>query len=238
MDTSRVITIANQKGGTGKTTLAVNLAVESARRGHHTCVIDTDPQGTALDWASRRDSIEDEGELAQVNVIRHHEHTGALEGGVPDAIDADLTIIDTKGQLDGHTVRACKAADLILIPVAPTAADLWPTGDLVTWIKKRKEVNSNRGALPRPDAAMIVWRAKVGTKNAAEADRAAGQLGLDVLDARSHDRVAWQQSIGDGVAVSEIAGTGKASDELTALTTEVLSRLSRHEDVLSQQPAG
>jgi chromosome partitioning protein len=221
------ITVANQKGGTGKTTLTVNLAAELARRGYDTCVLDTDPQGTAVDWArvrgvggaSRPDSAPNGAGL-------HVEHVGDQ---TPDlqyyATEADLALIDTKGQLDKRTVRACKVADLILLPTQPTAADLWPTQDLVRWIERRRDATGGAG----PDAAYVIWRAKVGTRAAAEADTAAAEQGLDVLSARAHDRVAWQTAIGDGASVTELDEGSKAAGELQALTSEILDRLSNQD---------
>jgi chromosome partitioning protein len=120
----RTIAIISQKGGAGKTTLAVHLAVCAEESGLTTAVIDLDPQATVAKWGDRRKDVPPEVISAQA-VRLPQLLTTAREGG------ADLTIIDTAPNSDSTALAAAKSADLILIPCRPATFDLDAIGATV-----------------------------------------------------------------------------------------------------------
>ena len=119
-----VITIAQQKGGSGKTTLAVNLAVEFSKRGQRVALLDTDPQGSLGRWfLARRDGVGVEG----------LEFSTASAWGVSYECEKlrksnDLVIVDTPPKVDADLRPALREADLVLIPIASSALRCRSTG--------------------------------------------------------------------------------------------------------------
>jgi chromosome partitioning protein len=117
----RVISFVTQKGGTGKSTLAVNLAVAAEATGEKVCLIDLDPQGTAASWYETRS--------AETPAVLDHNQAGSLSDTLSRLETAGFTlaVIDTPG-VDSHATRgAMRTADLCLIPVRPSEADVKAT---------------------------------------------------------------------------------------------------------------
>ena len=113
----KTVAIVSQKGGAGKTTLAVHLATAAVAAGHAVAIIDLDPQGTAASWGDRRQASAPEvvsGQAARLQV---------LIGDARDA-GADLLVLDTAPNADQTALRAAQLADLVLVPCRPAAFDL------------------------------------------------------------------------------------------------------------------
>jgi chromosome partitioning protein len=116
-----VISLVTQKGGTGKSTLAVNLAVVAEANGEKVCILDLDPQGTSAAWYETR-AVETPAVLDHNQAGQLTETLSKLERG-----GYTLAIIDSPG-IDSHATRgAMRAADLCLVPVRPSEADLKAT---------------------------------------------------------------------------------------------------------------
>ncbi|MCF6371256.1 AAA family ATPase [Rhizobium halophilum] len=116
----KTIALVTQKGGTGKSSLAVSLAVAAAEAGLQTYIIDLDPQGTAKNWYERR-----EADAPQVAAIEANQVPAAMDMLAKQGID--LLVIDTAGVDTPATISAMKAADLCLIPARPSIADIEAT---------------------------------------------------------------------------------------------------------------
>jgi chromosome partitioning protein len=217
-----VIAVLNQKGGAGKTTLATNLATAYARRGRRTLLADADSQGTARNWRGAGPSS-DESEKAFPDVVGADtpESIDTLTGEDVAAafdvitIDGPPGVTDTPGEV---TVAALKAADLVLLPVRPSGADLWATSDLADLVTTRQD------ATGAPDAAFVVMQADARTNVAKEISGALEDLGISALDARCGFRVAYTKALGKGVAVEDIEPGGKAAAEIEAIVEEVETR--------------
>ncbi|MEL7218656.1 MAG: ParA family protein, partial [Pseudomonadota bacterium] len=127
-----VIAIVSQKGGSGKTTLAVNLGTRAAQAGHESCVIDTDPQATAAAWSDWR------GDYLPVVVTSPPARLGrTIDSATKNGVD--FIVIDTPPHADAAAREAIKAADIVLVPTKPRAFDLHalePIADLVEFAKK------------------------------------------------------------------------------------------------------
>ncbi len=204
-----VITVAQQKGGSGKTTLAANLAVEFQRQGLRVAVLDTDAQGSLGRWFMARRG---RGEAGM-------EFSTASAWGVSYECEklrkiSDVVIIDTPPKVDADLRPALREADLVLVPVAASHVDLWAIDgvlDLVAREGKR--------------ALLVMNRAKAGNRLTAEVAEAAAKAGA-VAGARLGARVVFAETLGTGQGAVE-AGRSAARDEVEALAAEVLALVSR-----------
>ena len=203
-----VITVAQQKGGSGKTTLAVNLAVEFLQRGQRVAILDTDPQGSLGRWfLARRDGVGVEG----------MEFSTASAWGVSYECEKlrktnDIVIVDTPPKVDADLRPALREADLVLIPVASSHVDLWAVDGVLDLIARE-----GRAAL------VVLNRWKAGTRLADEVAQAAGDK-AKVAEARLGNRVVYAETLGMGLGAME-AGRNPARAEVAALADEVLAAL-------------
>ena len=202
----KVITVAQQKGGAGKTTLAVNLAVAFLRRGQRVALLDTDPQGSLGRWFM---AWRDRGGAGL-------EFSTASAWGVGYECEklrkaSDIVIVDTPPKVDADLRPALREADLVLIPVASSHVDLWAVDGVLDLVERER-----RGAL------VVLNRWKPGTRLAEDvAQAAAGKARLAV--ARLGARVAYAETLGEGRGVSD--GRGPARAEVAALAEEVAALL-------------
>jgi chromosome partitioning protein len=204
----RVITIAQRKGGAGKTTLAAQLAVAWARQGAKVAVLDIDPQASLAAWVGlRRERLGDTAigfEFAAVPGWR-------AEQWIADrAREADFVVVDGPAHIETEARIAVRAAGLVLIPVQPSPLDLWATE--ATLAMARDERRPVLAVLNR-----IAPRSTVTERIAAELS----QAGAPVAAARIGNRVALVHAMTQGLGVLEIAAAGPAAAEITALAAEI-----------------
>lgn len=207
-----VITIAQQKGGSGKTTLAVNLAVALSRAGRSVAVLDTDPQGSLGRWFMARRDRSGEAGTGDTGI----EFSTASAWGVAYECEklkrqAEIIIIDTPPKVDADLRPALREADLVLVPVSASHVDLWAT-DSVLDLARREGKRT----------LLVLNRIKSGTRLAAEVAEAAAGMDAELAASRLSNRVVYAETLGQGRGVTE-AGKGPASDEVQALVKEVLS---------------
>ncbi|SFR14849.1 ParA family partition ATPase [Poseidonocella sedimentorum] len=208
----KIITIAQQKGGAGKTTLAVNLAVAFVRSGKSVAVVDTDPQGSLGRWFMTRLEARDgapDMEFATASAWGVAYETGKL------ARDADIVIVDTPPKADSDLRPALRAADLVLVPVASSHVDLWATAGVLD-LAAREDVPTR----------VVMTRARAGTKLATEVAAAADELGAEILPTSVGNRVVYAQTLGEGKAALE-APRSRAHEEMDALLKDVLAVLKK-----------
>ena len=203
----KVVTVAQQKGGSGKTTLAANLAVEFRRRGLRVALLDTDPQGSLGRWfMARRDRLGDPG----------MEFSTASAWGVSYECEklkkqADVVIVDTPPKVDADLRPALREADLVLVPVAASMVDLWATDGVLDLIGREGR-----------RAVIVLNRVKAGTRLGLEVAEAAAKVG-GVAEAALGQRVIYAETLGLGLGASE--ARGMAAAEVARLADEVLGLL-------------
>ena len=199
-DDMKVVAIVSQKGGSGKTTLAVHIATRAAQAKKESCVIDTDPQATAAAWGDWRGDF-----LPLVVTSPPARIARTLASAKKNGVE--FAVIDTPPHADAAAREAIKAADVVLIPSKPRAFDLAalePIADLVSFAKKPAFVVLN-GV---PSGATVL---------AEDARTAAKEIGLDVCPVQLGDRAAFHRSSAKGETAGEIKPDGKAAKEVEAL---------------------
>lgn len=212
----QVITIAQQKGGSGKTTLTANLAVAALQLGKRVAVIDSDPQGSLGHWAMARfENATPDLKFATASAWGVAFECGQLQS------EYDLVLVDTPPKIDADLRPALRASDLVLVPVSASQVDLWATDGVL-------ELARREG---RP-VLTVMNRAKRNTRVAAEI--AAQLSGMDVEMATTvmANRVLYAETMGQGRSVLEVQKTGPAALEFKALAAEVfgLCELTGAED--------
>ena len=206
----KVITVAQQKGGSGKTTIAVSLAVEFARRGLRVALLDTDPQGSLGRWfLSRRERLGEAG----------MEFSTASAWGVSYECEklkklADVVIVDTPPKVDADLRPALREADLVLVPVAASMVDLWATDGVFDLIGREGR-----------RAVIVLNRVKAGTRLGDEVAAAAALVG-GVAGTTLGQRVVYAETLGQGQGASEVRG--QAAGEVSRLADEVQALLGQN----------
>jgi chromosome partitioning protein len=206
-----IVALLNQKGGVGKTTLALHLAGAWARQGCRVTVIDADPQGSALDWSEQRAK---EGGLRLFGVLGLARDT--LHREAPEiARGVDHVVIDGPTRIAGLMRSALLAADLVLVPAQPSPFDGWASGEMLNLIREAR--------IFRPElvARFVLNRCAARTVIARETGEALAEHDPPVLAARIGQRVAFADAARTGRLVFEVETGGAAARDITALAAEI-----------------
>lgn len=195
----KTIAIISQKGGAGKTTVSIHLAVAAEERGLKTAIFDLDPQASAATWADKRTKEAPAVVSAQASRL-----PGLLEQAA--AQQADLVIIDSAPNADAASLAAARAADIILIPCRPAAFDLNAIGTTLALASV-----AGKPAFVLLNA--VPPQGRVGE----EARQALIGGGVAVAEPVLHQLVAFSHAVNDGRSAQELDAKCKAAAEISAL---------------------
>lgn len=206
---SKVITIAQQKGGAGKTTLAAHIAVALSQKGNRVAVIDIDPQGSLTHWHKIREERFGEGYTG----LTFTAVSGWRVGGEVTRLrrQSDYVIIDSPPHTETEARSAIRSADIIVIPVQPSPTDLWATKATLELAKHEKipvRVVLNR----------VAANSRLAQTIAAELPELTGTtLG---------NRVLFASALMEGRCATEVDPTSVAAQEIKALVKEITALIA------------
>ena len=204
----KVVALLNEKGGSGKSTIALNLACALHRQGRRVVLIDADPQGTARDW---REASPADVDLPPVVVLDRPE---LLLSSIK-TIAADVAIIDTPAKAERMSANVVRIAHVAIIPVQPSNADLWASAAAVKLIQSKRDVGGEI------EAAFLATRVSGTTNLSKEILKGDwNEYGIDMLDQAVSNRVSYAQSLSDGVSVYETRD-GQAKAEIDLIVQEL-----------------
>jgi len=203
----QVITIAQQKGGAGKTTIAAHLAVSLAQTGKRVAIIDIDPQGSLTNWHSLREKKFGIG-YTGLNFVtsagwRVESAINNLRGNV------DYVIIDAPPHTETESKTAIRASNLIIVPMQPSPTDLWATSTTTEFAQSEKIKTK-----------ILLNRYNPQSKLTKEI---IAQIPGSLFKCSLGNRVAFSSCFLSGVTVTECAPNSIAAEEIRSLSREVLA---------------
>lgn len=204
---TEIIAFSNQKGGVGKTTLAINVAACLAARNYTVLLLDADPQGSALDWAAIQ---ADEGPFPVIGLPRPtiHKEIGRI------GRHYDYVIIDGPPRVNDISRSIMMASNKIFIPVQPSPYDIWAANDTTNLIEEAQIVR------PELKAAFIINRKIKRTLLGAEVLGALNEYPYPTLATEIHNRVIYPTTAADGLTVFDKTHR-EARNEIIELTNEI-----------------
>jgi chromosome partitioning protein len=216
---AKIIAVVNQKGGSGKTTLSMQLAGSLARRGGRMLVVDADPQGTATRWAA---SAEDDKPFP-ASVVGLSAASAKVHREVRKFVDDyAYIIIDCPPAADSPVPQsALLVADLALVPVIPSPLDMWAAVGIREVIGNVGDINEE--LTPR----LVINQLQPNTTLAKEALEVLPEFGIDLCETYMRQRQVYRQSAVFGQTVHDFGAKAAAAiEEVEALTDEVLTLLN------------
>jgi chromosome partitioning protein len=211
---AKIIAVVNQKGGSGKTTLSMQLAGALARRGSKVLVVDADPQGTATRWAA---SAEDDKPFP-ASVVGLSAASTKVHREVKKFVgDYHYIIIDCPPAADSPVPQsALLIADLALVPIIPSPLDMWAAVGIRQVIENVSGVNEGL------QSRLVINQCQPNTSLAKEALEVLPEFGIELCKTFIHQRQVYRQSAVFGQSVHDFGSrAAPAIEEVESLTTEV-----------------
>ena len=207
----QVIALVGNKGGAGKTTLAINLASAFSELAP-TILLDADPQGSSLQWCNIA------GDTATLDVL---DGSVNLAGQVRSSTDVSYCVVDCPPSVHSEqTQEALRISDLVIIPVQPSPLDLWASVHIET------EVNKARAANPDLRALLVINQSEPRTRLSKMASEALKELSLPAATTAIRRRVAHRNAMLQGRSVLQMGSRGAmAADEIRQLIDELKTHM-------------
>ena len=212
-----IITVGNQKGGVGKTTIATNMAVISAMNNKQTLLIDADIQGSTMDFRSLR-----KDELISVHAVQIVKPT--IHTDINTFDNFNNIFIDAGGR-DSDTFRsAIMACDFLLIPVTPSPYDIWSSEETFKILRQARIYKKIKAAIV---LNQVIKNTNISREVQQSLSDIAEEYELTTCKTTLYSRVAYKESVSEGKGVCEYAPKSKAEAELKSLYEEVINGNSK-----------
>ena len=221
---AKVIAVVNQKGGAGKTTVAMQLAGSLARQNFKILVVDADPQGTSTRWAA---SADDDTPFP-ATVVGLSAAQGKLHREVKKLMgDYHYVIIDGPPAADSPVAQsALMIADLALVPIIPSPLDMWASLGIKKAIEDATDMNENL------KSRLVVNQCQPSTRLASDVLDLLQQFGIPMAVSQFHQRTVYRESAVFGKTEHDMGYKAKpAIDEVEMLTKEVIYLLQARKSV-------
>jgi chromosome partitioning protein len=205
---AKVITFGNQKGGVGKTTLSINIAGYFAKNKKKVLVIDADKQASALDWQSIRQQEPLFNIVGIPKEIIHKEVKMLTD-------NYDYIIVDAPPHSSNVLRSALLASDLFIIPITPSAMDVWSAKDVFTLLDDANLYNE------KLESVFVINRKIVNTAIGEEIKKALKNFKYPILKTTVHQRIIFAETMSTGLTISEGVSDKNAFEEIKKLAKEI-----------------
>jgi chromosome partitioning protein len=205
-----IIGIVNQKGGVGKTTVAVNLASGLAGPRNRVLVLDTDPQGSVYQWQAVAGSTQ--------FAVAHHPRPLKRRPLQADRKAHEWVVVDTPPAMREITRSVLANCDLVIIPIGPSPLDIWSGKETLALVQQAAHRRKAAAAL---DTRLLICRKLSRTRLGREARDAVAAYGIPVFSSELTQRVAYIEALNAGQSVLTFARRSPAADEIRGLCREV-----------------
>lgn len=195
----KTLAILSQKGGTGKTTATVHLAVAAQQAGHNVAIIDLDPQANAAKWGGRREADSPNVLSAHASLLKETLYTAEQNG-------ATLAILDTRGATDPDTLKIARASDFAIIPTRPGMFDI-----------EAIQATIDATEMAQIPARVLFNAVRTNCSMLHNAKRAVTTYEIPSIPCTLGDRVAFSHPLVDGLTAQEYERKGKAAQEIRVL---------------------
>lgn len=207
-----IISFVNQKGGVGKTTTAINLAIGLKKKNYNLVFIDADPQGSAIQWHAIEGNKSFE--------ILHHPSPIHATDIRQLSMNYDYVIIDAPPAIGDISKAILAVTDLAIIPLSPSALDVWSCWGTLKMIDEIRPLNSDI------EVKLLINRKIPGTKIGRDSREAMKEFQMDVFNTELCQRVAFIDAMTSGVSVMQYAPHSKAAGEIERLCEEIIPQVS------------
>jgi chromosome partitioning protein len=205
-----IISLVNQKGGVGKTTIAINLAAGLTRKKQSVLLIDADPQANAVQWHAVENNqafdiieLPDYINKAAVHLLADHH---------------DCLIIDSPPGQSETTRNILEISDLTIIPVSPSPLDIWSCKGTLAMVEEGRRYNHELVA------SLLITKKILGTRMARDIRDALAGFEVPVMSAELCQRIAYVEAMKNGVSVTQYAPSCKAAKEIAELCDELIKK--------------
>lgn len=207
-----IISLVNQKGGVGKTTTAINLAASLTRKNCKVAFIDTDPQGSAVQWHAIEDN--------KAFDIKHHPRPIFQQDINELSWQYDHVVIDAPPAIGEITQSILAVTDMAIIPLSPSPVDIWSCDKTLEMISEEEKQN------PTLKSKLLVSRKIPGTKLGREAKEAMEVFDTGIFETELCQRIAYIEAMSAGVSVMQYAPNSKAAQEVESLSEEIVAQIA------------
>lgn len=206
MAVPKIIALAQQKGGVGKSTLAIHIAVELTQRQRVVAIVDMDPQGTVWKWRSRRKA--EWPKVAVSNVMRLSETVEDLSRS------CEFILLDLPGRRGPDVTAGLRLANVILVPARPLDIDIEASGDTIAAAQRLGKAY-----------AFVMTAVPPGSRRVEDYISSIRARGFPAISSFIVERIDYPDAIASGMGISEYRPGSKAGAEMSVFTTEILKGL-------------